>query len=115
MNFRELLEKEVKSHKDLSHPNIIKFLAMVFDIGTPEKPGSCGIVMEYMEHGDLETYLQEHELNYGDKKQFISNVANGVCYLHSLKPPLIHGDLKIQNVLIESEKKAKVPPHNSSV
>jgi len=39
---------------------------------------------------------------------FAYNVVSGMKYLHSLIPPVIHSDLKIQNVLISDKFVAKV-------
>ena len=35
-------------------------------------------------------------------------VAEGLNYLHSSKPPILHRDLRASNVLVTSEGKAKV-------
>jgi len=44
---------------------------------------------------------------------FAYNVVCGMKYLHSRDPPVIHSDLKLQNVLISDEFVAKVSWSNS--
>ena len=94
--------KEAAIHAVLEHPHIVKLLGIVFE------PGNYGLILEYMEYGDLEEYLHNHEIDLEDKLRLIREVASGIKYLHSRTPPVIHGDLKIQNVLISSQKTAKV-------
>ena len=42
------------------------------------------------------------------KLQIAQGVIHGMNYLHTKTPPVVHGDLKIQNVLIGDDYKAKV-------
>jgi len=42
------------------------------------------------------------------KLQFAQEVTCGMHYLHTRTPPVVHGDLKLQNVLIGDGYKAKV-------
>ena len=70
--------------------------------------GHYGLVLEFMEHGELIEYLQANKCDMELKLQMIRDVASGMNYLHSQTPPVIHGDLKIENVLVGSDLKAKV-------
>lgn len=40
--------------------------------------------------------------------QIMRDIAQGLRYLHSSKPPITHGDLKARNILIDSRFRAKV-------
>ena len=42
------------------------------------------------------------------KLQISQGVIRGMNYLHTKNPPVVHGDLKVQNVLIGDDYKAKV-------
>ena len=40
--------------------------------------------------------------------QIIRDVTQGIRFLHSSKPPILHGDLKAKNILVDSRFRAKV-------
>ena len=80
-----------------------------------DSTSSCGLVMEYMEYGDMEEYLDQNQVEYHEKLRMMSDVASGMKYLHNHKPPIIHGDFKIRNVLISGMKIAKVTDFSLSV
>ena len=96
------LKKEAKLQACLSHPNIVKLLAVVFE------PGHYGLVLEFMENGDMWNYLQKNKCEWETKLRMLHEVATGMSYLHSSTPPVIHADLKIQNVLIDGNLTAKI-------
>eukprot|EP00198_Chlamydomonas_reinhardtii_P004200 XP_001693536.1 predicted protein [Chlamydomonas reinhardtii] len=84
------------------HPNIMRFLAMCL-----EPPL---IVMQYYPHGSLFDLLARahrgsakaaRELSWGKRLDMLKDVAAGMQYLHSRKPPIIHGDLRSPNLLLD--------------
>jgi serine/threonine protein kinase len=40
--------------------------------------------------------------------QIVRDVAQGLRFLHASNPPILHGDLKAKNILIDSRFRAKV-------
>ena len=100
--FASQLMKEIQIHSKLQHPNIVQLLGIVFE------PLNYGLILEYMDHGDLSEYLYKMKPEYREKLKLIHNVACGMDYLHRTKPPVIHGDLKVQNILVSSNEIAKV-------
>jgi len=48
------------------------------------------------------------QVKWPAKLQIAQGVIHGMNYLHTQTPPIIHGDLKVQNVLIGDGFKAKV-------
>jgi guanylate cyclase len=40
--------------------------------------------------------------------QIVRDIAQGLRFLHASKPPILHGDLKAKNILIDSRFRAKV-------
>ena len=95
-------KKEAEIQSRLDHPNIIKFLALVFE------PKNYGMVLEFAEHGDLSDYIAEHEPAWNQKLSLIHDTVSGMCYLHTFLPPIIHGDLKLQNILVSANLTAKI-------
>ncbi|GLC35543.1 hypothetical protein PLESTB_000196300 [Pleodorina starrii] len=94
------LMNEVTLLGSLSHPNIVRFLAMCV-----EPP--C-IVMQYYSHGSLFNMLRNaakgraaKEMTWSKRLEMLRDVAAGMQYLHSRKPPVIHGDLRSPNLLLD--------------
>ena len=67
-------------------------------------------VMEYME-GSLHELIHNPTVLIceGIMITIIKNIAAGMAYLHAKDPPILHGDLKTKNVLVDSNFAAKVP------
>ena len=96
--------EECRLMSTLRHPHIVLFL------GICVLPGSRlpALVMERLLtslHDLLETRL---DIPLGLKHSFLYDVAQGLCYLHSRSPPLIHRDLSARNVLLNSAMTAKI-------
>lgn len=65
-----------------------------------------GLVMEYMHHGSLHLLFNifnnnEDFVPWALRFQILHQVALAMTFLHSLTPPIIHCDLKPQNVLLD--------------
>ena len=100
---REAFEKEIKFMSRLKDDNIVRLLA-ICSTDTPF------IVMEYMENGDLNQYLQKHDLapSEGPTKPnqlpvsillyMAVQIASGMRYLASLK--YVHRDMATRNCLV---------------
>ena len=76
-------------------------------IGRKEEPM---LIMEYMDHGSLYDLLQNTtcELEGEQLLQMLRDVAQGVRFLHSTNPQILHGDLKARNILVDGGLRAKV-------
>ncbi|KAB1256541.1 Receptor-interacting serine/threonine-protein kinase 2 [Camelus dromedarius] len=76
-------------------------------LGICNEPEFLGIVTEYMPNGSLNELL--HRKNeYPDvpwplRFRILHEIALGVNYLHNMNPPLLHHDLKTQNILLDNE------------
>lgn len=69
------------------------------------------LLMEYCENGGLIDFMNtrlQNRLQEFEVLTIISQIAQGVAAMHALRPPLIHRDLKIENVLISKQKEYKV-------
>ena len=94
--------EEASIHASLDDKNIVKMLGLMFELK------NYGLILEFMKNGDLSEYLHKHNVDWEGKLDFICDVAAGMNYLHEQSPPIIHGDLKIINVLISENNTAKV-------
>jgi AP2-associated kinase len=64
------------------------------------------LLMEYCNGGGLIDFMNtrlQHRLTEPEILKIFGDVAEGVACMHYLKPPLLHRDLKVENVLITSQ------------
>ncbi|KIO21758.1 hypothetical protein M407DRAFT_80000, partial [Tulasnella calospora MUT 4182] len=94
----------------LSHPNIIKLDGFVEDISKD----MIWLVFPWEEHGSLRDFVASADWEIPERIWLISDVAEGVEYLHSQEPPISHGDLKSVNVLVSSECRAIITDFGSA-
>ena len=68
------------------------------------------LVMEYMDYGSLYDLLRNETMYAGGEiiLQTVRDIVQGVQFLHASKPPILHGDLKAKNILVDSRFRAKV-------
>ncbi len=66
--------------------------------------------MEYMEYGSLYDLLHNETMIPGGEiiLQVVRDIVQGIQFLHASKPPILHGDLKAKNILVDSRFRAKV-------
>lgn len=101
-----LKEDEIYSEgevlKDLSHPNIIK----IFDVYYYDQ--SIYLIEEYIEGGDLFSKLSKMD-HFSEKISLyiMKQVFSAVYYLH--ENSLLHGDLKLENIMVHSLNVKKRP------
>nr|XP_015842818.2 ankyrin repeat and protein kinase domain-containing protein 1 isoform X1 [Peromyscus maniculatus bairdii] len=94
-----LFEEAVKMEK-------IKFQHIVSVYGICKQP--LGIVMEFMASGSLENTLSTHNLSWPLKFRIIHETSLAMNFLHSIKPPLLHLDLKPGNILLDNNMHVKI-------
>ncbi|KAI9124390.1 hypothetical protein K1719_004312 [Acacia pycnantha] len=102
----EEFRKEVSLMKRLRHPNIVLFMGAVF-----EQP-NLSIVTEYLSRGSLFELLRmpDARLVLSGKRRLSMayDVASGMNYLHQMRPPIVHRDLKSPNLLVDDTYTVKV-------
>ncbi|KAM8811076.1 receptor-interacting serine/threonine-protein kinase 2 [Eudromia elegans] len=81
-------------------------------LGICNEPEFLGIVTEYMTNGSLNQLLHGKDV-YPDipwclRFRILYEIALGVNYLHNMSPPLLHHDLKTQNILLDDEFHVKI-------
>ncbi|KAJ3873643.1 kinase-like domain-containing protein [Lentinula edodes] len=80
--------------KQLDHPNVLPFIGVNEILFSP----SYCFISPWMKNGNIMTYLENHPEQ--NRLLWISQVADGLQYLHGLDPPIIHGDIRGANILI---------------
>jgi len=103
---RHLL-REVIPWYDLKHPNISPFIGYIF---THE---SARMISEWQPYGDVLKYLRV--VPSANRMKLIREAAEGLSYLHSRSPSVIHGDLKPENVLVGADGVARLTDFGLSI
>jgi len=85
----------------IGHPNIVR----VFDANTTDTSrGHCGFfTMEYVAGGSLEQFWQSFGSRFVPIEisiDIMRQICRGLSVAHSEQPPIIHRDIKPQNVLV---------------
>ncbi|XP_068775110.1 serine/threonine-protein kinase WNK4 isoform X2 [Struthio camelus] len=96
---RQRFSEEVEMLKGLQHPNIVRF----YDSWKSSIKGQICIVLvtELMTSGTLKTYLKRFkEMKLKVLQRWSRQILRGLHFLHTRSPPIIHRDLKCDNIFI---------------
>lgn len=96
--YRQRVIKEIGILSALQHPNIIE----IHDWGQDPQLGPY-IVMEYIEGGSVLQMMKRYpgeRLNPLDAMRIAATVADALAYAHARPKPIIHRDIKPDNVLV---------------
>ncbi|UNI21342.1 Non-specific serine/threonine protein kinase [Purpureocillium takamizusanense] len=105
------MRTEVETMKRLKgHRPIVTYI----DSHASEMRGGGGyevfLLMEYCNGGGLIDFMNtrlQHRLTEPEIINIFADIAEGVACMHYLKPPLLHRDIKVENVLITSKGSSK--------
>ena len=109
--------KECQQCSKLRHPNIVQFLGVYYPTDGAQQQNVTGqmhaqqlpvMVMERLESSLSSRLKQQEKIPIEFKYSIVHDVSLGLCYLHSLNPPLIHRDLSSNNVLLTKFFEAKI-------
>ncbi|CAH2080253.1 unnamed protein product [Thlaspi arvense] len=93
----ERLYSEVHLLKALKHENIIK----LFNSWVDEKNKTINMITELFTSGSLRLYRKKHrKVDPKAIKNWARQILKGLNYLHSQNPPVIHRDLKCDNIFV---------------
>lgn len=106
--------EEIKIHARLDHKRIVSFRGVAWT-----KERDVRLMMEYLPKGDLRTFLEQMKQEQNNKFTSIwtwtkyqwriaIDVIEGLVYLHSLNPALVHSDIKSGNILLREDLSAKI-------
>ncbi|KAF8708350.1 kinase-like protein, partial [Rhizoctonia solani] len=88
------LARELKTWRTLRHPNILPLLGTCTDLGT--FPFALPLPSMITEFCPLGTLADVHD------------IASAVVYMHEMDPPIVHGDLKAENILISQNRTPRI-------
>ncbi|XP_064797381.1 receptor-interacting serine/threonine-protein kinase 2-like isoform X2 [Oncorhynchus masou masou] len=95
---------------EVLHKARFNYIIQIF--GVCNEPEFFCIVTEYMSNGSLDQLLHENNLYpllaWSLRLRVLYEIALGVNFLHNMTPPLLHHDLKTQNILLDGEFHIKI-------
>uniref|UniRef100_A0A3Q3ADA4 non-specific protein-tyrosine kinase n=1 Tax=Kryptolebias marmoratus TaxID=37003 RepID=A0A3Q3ADA4_KRYMA len=98
---KEKFLSEADLMKNLDHPHIVRLIGVI-------EVDPVWIVMELYEHGELGTYLVEHQsaLTTSKLTQFCLQICKALAYLEGLN--MVHRDIAVRNVLVASPESVRL-------
>ncbi|KAF8151656.1 kinase-like domain-containing protein [Crassisporium funariophilum] len=87
------LQAEVVAWHRLCHKNVSQLFGIV------QSPHSIAMVSQWCDNGTICHYLKQNP--EANRLKLLIQVASGIAYLHTVKPTIIHGDLKGGNILVD--------------
>lgn len=94
--YRNKLEDELRICKELRHPHIVGYLGHAYE------DCQLHIYLEYVAGGSVLSLLNEFGPFDGPVLQTASRgMLEGLNYLHTRSPPVVHRDIKGANVLVD--------------
>ena len=102
---RSYFKREIEIMYKIRHPNIVRLYTHF------EDDHYCYFVMEYISKGNLYSLLEKQRKKCFDAKlvaHYIRDLMSAVYYLHQMDPPIIHRDIKLENVLLHEDGTIKL-------
>uniref|UniRef100_A0A0E0B1V6 non-specific serine/threonine protein kinase n=1 Tax=Oryza glumipatula TaxID=40148 RepID=A0A0E0B1V6_9ORYZ len=99
---------EVQSLTKVNHRNLVSLIGYCWE------KDHLALVYEYMSSGNLSDYLRGKTsmggtMNWATRVRVVLEAAQGLDYLHKgCNLPIIHGDVKTNNILLGQNLKAKI-------
>ncbi|CAN1251699.1 Wall-associated receptor kinase 2 [Linum perenne] len=107
-------QHEIAVVSQVNHINVVKVVGLCLETKLPI------LVYEFIANGTLFDHIHKQRSRvmstWPQRLRIATEIAQALDYLHSLaNPPIIHGDIKSTNILLDSEFRAKVSDFGASV
>ncbi|KAG9038308.1 hypothetical protein FS837_001287 [Tulasnella sp. UAMH 9824] len=95
--------QEVTIWGNLSHDRIAPLMGFTLQ-------PSIALISPWYENGNVQQYLKSLEAQKQDcdRLKLLHEIAQGLTYLHEFTPPVVHGDIKPDNILIDDNGSALI-------
>ena len=96
------IQHELRTYYSIgSHDNIVSF------IGLSRTKKYILIIMDHCSNGNLINYLNS-EKSFKQRIYILIQILLGLNFMHTSSPPVVHRDIKPQNIVIDSDDNCKI-------
>jgi len=98
------LGREMRIWARLQHRNLAVFHGYIVEGEGTQL--TAGFVSQWHSHGNVMIYVRSKP--DANKELIVQDIASGLLHLHSREPPIVHGDMKPENVLVDDNERAVI-------